>query len=73
MCVPIILERLSQIRDLVEVPIGFGNGFYSEKLIAEGFKRGGDFLSLGMAKLLRFWRVGQLIDFAKTCACKGGN
>lgn len=68
MCAPIVLHKLSLVRELVDIPIGFGNGFYSEDLIREGFGRGGDFVSLGMVKLVRPLRVDRLITCAKECA-----
>lgn len=69
-CAPIVLERLIEVCRAVEIPVGFGNGFYSEDLIRRGFDCGGKFVSLGMAKLVRPWRVPRLIDFAKSYSAK---
>jgi len=65
-CAPIILDVLDSIRPLISVPIGVGNGFYTVELIAEAYRRGADFISLGMIKLYRPWRLQSLIEAANT-------
>ena len=66
MCAEIILERLAELEigTLVNIPVAFGNGFYTRELIRRGFELGGRVLSLGMAKLVRPWVVEELVDFA---------
>lgn len=65
-CAPIILEVLDCIRPLIHLPIGVGNGFYTVKLIEEAYRRGADFISLGMIKLYRPWRLNALIEAANS-------
>lgn len=67
MCVEVVLDTLSAIRDLISIPIGVGNGFYTTKLIKLAYDEyDADFISIGMIKLYRPWRLPGLVRVANT-------